>query len=210
MPYNIADPGRDVEDLVVRKAKVFRETQGIDLRTGHRVDMIDPENKAVMGENFQGEPFELYYDKLLIATGASPIMPDLPGFNLPGVIGLRTLDQGRRIKKFIRDQNVSKAVIIGMGFIALEMCEALRTRNIEVDMVKSRPIFLPWMNEKLSSVIKEVLEANNINLFPGHQIKRIEKRYVLSQWFSGGSQESKIKRIESVMYYKINALIVGS
>ena len=88
MPYNIAEPDREVDDLVVRHARVFREKQNIDLRTGHEVEHIDRAAKTVTGKNQQGEEFKIPYDKLLIATGASPIIPDLPGFDLPGVVAV--------------------------------------------------------------------------------------------------------------------------
>jgi NADPH-dependent 2,4-dienoyl-CoA reductase/sulfur reductase-like enzyme len=176
MPYNIADPGRDIEDLVVREAHVFREKQGIDLRTEHRVEAIDPAAKVVRGKTLKEENFELPYDKLLIATGASPIIPDLPGFDLPGVMALKTLEDGREIKQFIHAQSVNKAIIIGMGYIALEMCEALHDRNIGVEMVKPRPALLPWMHEKLAEMVKEEIESNAIKMHLGHQIKKIEKK----------------------------------
>jgi len=99
MPYNIADPARDMDDLVVRQAQVFRDKQGIDLRTGHRVEKIDRKNKNVTGRADNGEKFSTPYDKLLIATGASPIIPDLPGFDLEGVMGLKSLEDCRKIKK---------------------------------------------------------------------------------------------------------------
>ncbi len=137
---------------------------------------IDPSTKIVQGKTLKGEDFEFPYDKLLISTGASPIIPDLPGFDLPGVMPLKTLEDGRRIKQFIHDQNVKKAVIIGMGYIALEMCEAFHERGIGVDMVKPRPIFLPWMHEKLADMVKEEIESNGIHLHLGHEVKRIEKK----------------------------------
>ncbi|MBN2243220.1 MAG: FAD-dependent oxidoreductase [Acidobacteria bacterium] len=174
MPYNIADPGRDMDDLVVRHAHVFREKQGIDLRTGHRVERINRGIKTVTGSDLQGAEFEIPYDQLLIATGASPIIPDLPGFDLPGVMALKSLEDGKRIKDFIRSRNVKKIVVIGMGYIALEMCEALRERDIEVHMVKPRPAFLPWMNTALSSVVKEEVEGHNVGIHLGHKIERIE------------------------------------
>jgi len=154
---------------------VFKEKQGIDLRTEHRVEAIDPAAKLVQGKALKGKNFELPYDKLLIATGASPVIPDLPGFDLPGVMALKTLEDGRRIKQFIRDQNVKGVVIIGMGYIAMEMCEALHDRNIEVDMVKPRPVFLPWMNEKLAEMVKDEIESNGIKMYLGHEVKKIEK-----------------------------------
>jgi NADPH-dependent 2,4-dienoyl-CoA reductase/sulfur reductase-like enzyme len=175
MPYNIADPDREMDDLVVRHAHVFREKQKIDLRTGHRVEGIDRTAKTVTGRDLKGREFEISYDKLLIATGASPIIPDLPGFDLPGVMALKSLEDGKKIKDFIRSQGVKKVVIIGMGYIALEMCEALRERDIEVHMVKPRPIFLPWMNPELASVVKEEVEGHGVGIHLGHKIERIEE-----------------------------------
>jgi len=175
MPYNIADPERGIDDLIVRHPQVFREKQGIDLRNGHRVESIEPAQKTVRGTIFEGETFEMDYDELLIATGASPIIPNLPGFDLPGVMGLKSLDDGRKIKGYITEHHVKQAVIIGMGYIALEMCEALRARDIDVAMVKPRPVFLPWMHENLSLMVREEVEANSVRLYPGHEVKGIEQ-----------------------------------
>jgi NADPH-dependent 2,4-dienoyl-CoA reductase/sulfur reductase-like enzyme len=175
MPYNIAEPDVAMEALVVRQAQVFREKQGIDLRVGHRVDAIDRTAKVVTGTDFQGEGFEIPYDKLLIATGATPIIPELPGTELPGVTGLKSLEDGRRIKGYIGTQGIKKAVIIGMGYIALEMVEALHARNIAVDMVKPRPIFIPWMNPEMAPVVKEEVERHGVKVYAGHNIERIER-----------------------------------
>ncbi len=174
MPYNIADPDRDMEKLVVRKAEVFIEKNKINLLTGHKAEKIDPINKLVTGVDINNNQFSFPYDKLLIATGASPIIPEIPGFNLPEVMALKSLEHGKKIKAFIEQKNIKKAVILGMGYIGLEMCEALTKRSVKVDMIKPRPVFLPWMTPELADVIKNELEANNINLFLGHKIERIE------------------------------------
>jgi len=175
MPYNIAQSDRNMEDLVVRRADVFREKQGLDLRTGHRVESISAIDKTVHVTGPDKKSFDLEYDKLLIATGASPIMPDLPGFDLPGVMGLKSLADGRRIKQFLHDHQVKKVVIIGMGYIALEMGEALRARDIDVVMVKPRPQFLPWMNGTLSARVLEEVRSNGVECILGQSIKGIEK-----------------------------------
>jgi NADPH-dependent 2,4-dienoyl-CoA reductase/sulfur reductase-like enzyme len=174
MPYNIAEPDVAMEALVVRQARVFREKQGIDLRIGHRVEAIDRAAKAVAGKDFEGRAFEIPYDKLLIATGATPRVPDVPGTDLPGVMKLKSLEDGRRIKDFIGRRNIQKAVIIGMGYIALEMVEALHARNVEVDMVKPRPVFIPWMNPDMASIVKEEVESHHVGVYAGHTIERIE------------------------------------
>jgi NADPH-dependent 2,4-dienoyl-CoA reductase/sulfur reductase-like enzyme len=175
MPYNVADAARDMDDLIVRKAHVFKEKQGIDVRIEHRVEGIDPSRKTVTGRTRAGEPFHISYDKLLIATGARPIVPDLPGIDSPGVMALKNLEEGRKIKAFIENQNVKKAVILGMGYIAFEMGEAFRARGIEVEMIKPRPIFIPWMNEQLASIVKKEVEANQVKIHLGQPIGRIEK-----------------------------------
>ncbi|MBW1863956.1 MAG: FAD-dependent oxidoreductase, partial [Deltaproteobacteria bacterium] len=89
-------------------------------------------------------------------------------------MGLKSLEDGKRIKRFIIDHHVKKAVIIGMGYIALEMCEALRSRDIEIDMVKPRHVFLPWMNETLSAMVREEIGRNGVKMYPGHEVKGIE------------------------------------
>ena len=174
MPYNIADPSASIEALVVRQAEVFREKQGIDVRTGHRANAIDRASRTVTGTGGGGERFEVAYDRLLIATGASPTLPDLPGFDLPGVMPLKNLAHGRRIKSFIQEKGVQRAVIVGMGYIALEMCEALRARGIRVEMVKPRPIFLPGMHPELAEVVKTELADHGVALHLGWTLRGIE------------------------------------
>jgi len=173
MPYNIADPERDMNDLVVREASVFIEKNKINLLTGHCVEKIDRENRKVSGKTIDDETFSFDFDKLMIATGASPVLPEIPGYDLPQVMTLKSLEQGRKIKAYIAKNKVNKVVIIGMGYIALEMGEAFRERNIKTTMVKPGPDFLPWMAKDLASVVRKELEANKVGLELGHKISRI-------------------------------------
>jgi CoA-dependent NAD(P)H sulfur oxidoreductase len=176
MPYNIADPQRDMDDLVVRSADVFRGKFGIDLRTGHRVAAIDRNNRTVSGlSDKAAQVFQLPYDRLLIATGAAALVPDLPGFDLPGVLALKSLDQGRAIKAFLQNHHVKKAAIIGMGYIALEMCEALHARGVAVEMVKPRPDLLPWMDRELAASVQQELAGHQVALHLGTSVERIER-----------------------------------
>jgi NADPH-dependent 2,4-dienoyl-CoA reductase/sulfur reductase-like enzyme len=176
MPYNIADADHGMDDLVVRTAEVFRQKQGIDLLTGYVVEFIDTANHKVSGTiRHNREPFRFFYDRLLIATGGRPIIPDLPGFDLPGVVALKSLEDGKTIKTYLRRHAVQKVVIIGMGYIGLEMAEALRTRGIAVEMVKPAPDLLPWMPRDLAGIVQKELEANAVGLYPGNTIKAIER-----------------------------------
>ncbi|MCD4677698.1 MAG: FAD-dependent oxidoreductase [Desulfobacula sp.] len=174
MPYNIADPERDMEKLVVRKAKVFIEKNNINLLTGHRVTAIDRTAKKVSGITIEGKAFSFDYDTLFIATGASPVIPDLPGFDLPQVMVLKSLEHGKLIKSYIQQNNVKKAVIIGMGYIALEMCESFEKRGVKTSMVKPGPVFLPWASRDLADVIYEELTHNGVDIYSGVAIQKIE------------------------------------
>jgi NADPH-dependent 2,4-dienoyl-CoA reductase/sulfur reductase-like enzyme len=173
LPYNIGDPNREIDDLVIRKAEVFREKNNIDLRTGWQVSKLDPQRKEVSGQTAAGEDFRLGYDKLLLATGASPIIPDLPGFDLPGVYPLKTLADGRRIKQEL--DRVKKAIIIGIGYIGLEMAEALHAKEIQVEMIDLLPQVQPWFSEKLSDAIEKQLQEHGIGLSLNRQVKGIER-----------------------------------
>lgn len=174
MPYNIADPGRPIEDLVVRRAEAFRSKQGIDLRTGHRVEALDPVARTVSGSAAGGERFVLNYDRLLVATGARPTVPDLPGLDRDGVVFLKSLDDGRRLKALLQSRAVARVVILGMGYIALEMAEALRSRGLAVSLVKPRPGLLPWMSPELAALVRARLEAHGVELYDGRRVDRVE------------------------------------
>ncbi len=175
MPYNLADPDRHMDELVVREAAVFREKQGIDLRLGHRVEAVDREARAVRGRTSDGQPFEVGYDKLLIATGASSVIPDIEGTSLPGVMALKSLEDGRRIKQYVSEHKVRSAVIVGMGYIGMEMAEAFFELGVRVDMVKPRPQVLPWMPEALSEKILEELERHLVRINTGEEVRAVEK-----------------------------------
>jgi CoA-dependent NAD(P)H sulfur oxidoreductase len=161
--------------LVVRHARVFREKQNINVLTGHCVETIHPEKQLVSGTTLEGQSFESPFDCLLIATGGSPVRPQLPGFDLPAVMVVKSLEDGRRIKKFLKDTPVKRAVIIGMGYIALEMCESLVNLNIAVDMVKPNPIFLPWLQPDMARTVQKEIESKGVGIYTGHKIEGIEK-----------------------------------
>jgi CoA-dependent NAD(P)H sulfur oxidoreductase len=174
MPYNIAAPEKDIEALVVRTSRVFREKQGIDVQTGHCARAIDPVNCLVSGTTAGGAVFEYDYDRLLLATGGTPLVPDFPGFDLAGVHVLKSLDDGRRIKAYLKTHRVRKVVIVGMGYIGLEMCEALRTLSVEVAMVKPGPIFLPWLAPELADTVAKEVRSHSVALHAGHPVEEIE------------------------------------
>ena len=128
----------------------------------------------VTGKTLDGQPFEAPYDKLLIATGAAPIKPEVPGIDLSGVTVLKTLADGRRIKQILAENTVKHVVIVGMGYVALEMAESLRALEVSVTMVKPNPRFLPWLEETLADVVYRELEDNGVQIHAGCELEKIE------------------------------------
>lgn len=175
MPYNIADPTRSMNDLVVRHAEIFREKQGIDLRIQHRVERIDRHRKTVSGHTRDGQSFTERYDRLLIATGARPKVLPIPGATLRGVFALKSLEDGQRLKAFLAQHRVEKAVIIGAGYIGLEMAEAFHARGLAVEICEGLPRLLPFLPDEMAAVVREELERNDVVLHFNATIDSIEE-----------------------------------
>jgi NADPH-dependent 2,4-dienoyl-CoA reductase/sulfur reductase-like enzyme len=165
-----------MQELVVRPAQVFREKLGLDIRLGHRAERIDLEAKQVSGLDQEGREFALGYDKLLLATGADAILPDLPGVDQQGVFVLKHLEHGRKIQEYLDARQPRQAVLLGMGYVALEMAEALRSRDIQVSLLKPRPEVLPWLHPELSQMVQKELEDNGVELYPGYTPLQIQSQ----------------------------------
>lgn len=174
MPYNIAVPEREMDDLIVRKAEVFKSKQNIDLKLGRRAISIDPAARIVQHQGLSGDLEEISYDRLLIATGARPIIPDLPGSHLKGVLPLKSLEDGRSIKSFITSNNVKKVIIIGMGYIGLEMAEAFHERGIQVDMIKPSKRLIPYLPQEMADAVGSELTQKGIGLHFGSELRSME------------------------------------
>lgn len=176
MPYNIADPAREMDDLVVRTAETFRQKQGIDLRLGHTVTRIDRASKKVLGIKSSGEGFEVSYDKLLIATGARPRKLEIPGEDLPGVLALKSLEDGRAIKRYLSAHNVKSVLIVGMGYIGLEMAEAFHARGLKIDMIKPSERLLPYLPQEMADLVAAELKEKGVGIHLGQKITGVKSR----------------------------------
>ncbi|MGM0418840.1 MAG: FAD-dependent oxidoreductase, partial [Thermodesulfobacteriota bacterium] len=174
MPYSIADPDDDIERLIVRAPEEFRKT-GIELHLGHWIEKIDRDAKIISGKKENNESFSDSYDRLFIATGNRPFMPPVKGLDSYGVFPLKSLEHGRKIDEYLETNTVKKAVIIGMGYIGLEMGEALHSRNIEVTMFEAGNELIPWLHKDLTAPVKETLDEKNITYFTSTFVTEIEK-----------------------------------
>ena len=144
LPYNLEDPARPIDDLVILSAEAARSERGIDVRTRHEATAIDLERRIVRARAPDGgAAIDLPWDRLVLATGASAARPPLPGLDLPGVFVLRELTDGAALKRRLADGTARRAVLIGAGYIGMEMAEVLRARGLEVVVLEKLPDVLP-------------------------------------------------------------------
>lgn len=179
MPFYLAGSVRDFSHLfetsygVARNEQYFLREKGVNVLTGNEAYDIDREKKEVLVRNLStGEEARIAYDKLVVATGASPFIPPVEGINNEGVYRLNHPEDARAIKGVI--DNVQEAVVIGAGLIGMEAADALREKNIFVTVVELREQILPGMLDKdLADILKLRLEEQGIEFRLGHKVMKI-------------------------------------
>ncbi|MFO0695204.1 MAG: FAD-dependent oxidoreductase [Polyangiales bacterium] len=177
IPYNLEDPSRSMDDLVVVSAQTFRSERGIDVRLRTEAVAIDTDAKLVrLRDLATSEESELPYDKLVIATGAAPVKLPIPGMDLPGVHHLRELEDGCALKERLATGNVRRAAIIGAGYIGMEVAEAFRFRGLEVVVLEKTDQVVPGFEREIATRVAEEARANGVRLELGIDVHGLEKR----------------------------------
>jgi NADPH-dependent 2,4-dienoyl-CoA reductase/sulfur reductase-like enzyme len=176
MPYNIEDAERDIEDLVVLTAEHARKKQGINLRLRHEVTALDLESQALtVVDRDSGKESREAFDALVIGSGARAIRLPLDGFELPGVHVLRDLGDGRAIKDALKDEP-KKAVIVGAGYIGMEMAHVLTERGLSVTVLEKLPQLLPEWHEETVAVVEETLNERGVEFHTGVTVTGAEAK----------------------------------
>jgi NADPH-dependent 2,4-dienoyl-CoA reductase/sulfur reductase-like enzyme len=174
MPYNIEDPKRPIEDLIVLSAEEARDKRGIDLRLRHEATAIDLESSVVTMTDLDNDAtVHEHFDALVIATGARAVRLPLPGFDLPGVEVLRDLGDGVAIKKAL-EGGPKRAVIIGAGYIGMEMAHVLTSRGLAVTVLEKMPGLLPGWHQETVKTLGETLTAHGVEFFTGITVEGAE------------------------------------
>jgi NADPH-dependent 2,4-dienoyl-CoA reductase/sulfur reductase-like enzyme len=172
--------------LVIRSPRAFREKQNIDARVRHRVTAIDPRKRTVRAENLETrKAMEEPFDLLLIATGASPILPNIPGIGARGVYSLSNLQSGIAVREAVDRQNPRQAVLVGAGYIGLEMAENFIRRGIRVAVIEKAPQVMSNLDPDMAMLLAEELAKNGVELFleeslQGFELQREEVRAVVT------------------------------
>ena len=161
---------------MVRSPEAFRK-QGIDARVLHRISGIDLRRREVQAEDLKtGKAWKEPFDQLLIATGAVPIRPPIPGIEAKGVHELNTLQSGIEVRRAVDEKNPRQIVIIGGGYIGLEMAENFVHRGIGVTIVEKTPQLMNTLDPDMASLLLKPLEEAGVKLYLNESLKSLEIR----------------------------------
>jgi NADPH-dependent 2,4-dienoyl-CoA reductase/sulfur reductase-like enzyme len=175
IPYWIAGKIDERDELVARRPEVFREKQHIDVRTRHEVVGIDTDARTVTVRDLDaGEEQQHGYDQLLVATGAAPIRPPVPGMDADGVFGVQTLDHGQEVLDALADRDPQRAVVVGAGYIGIEMAEAMKLRGLEVHVVEMASQPMSTMDPELGAKLADAMRGMGITLHLDTAVEGIE------------------------------------
>lgn len=175
LPYYICDRIKDHKKLIAINVDDYTAKRNIEIVTGARATNVDPQKKKVSISQKDGER-QFSYDKLVIATGAQPVLPPLDGIENQNIFMLRNMEDGIRIKKFIEQRKPKSGILIGGGFIGLEMAESLCELGITCTIVEKMESVAMGMEPAIREMISAELEKHGVALQTGIDIKKIESR----------------------------------
>lgn len=174
LPYYIGGEIQDIGELTPRDAIFFKKKYNIDIFTGHEVQSIDPKLKEVTVKNVMtDEVFKDQYDKLVIAAGAVPFVPNIEGIDSEHVFFLRNVQSARNIKNFIDTKKPANAVIVGTGFIGFEMLENLMADGINVTIIEKQNQITPNLDADMAAFLEKQLSKKDIQIIKNTSIAKI-------------------------------------
>ncbi len=167
LPYHIGGAIKERESLLLQTPQSLKASLNLDVRVGHEVKGIDRASRRVhVRESESGREYDEGYDALVLCPGATPIRPNLPGIDHPRVFALRNVEDMDRIKSVV-DAGARKAIVIGGGYIGVEMAESLKERGLEVDLVELVDQVMPPLDREMARDLEVHLRTHGVALHLG-------------------------------------------
>lgn len=174
LPYYIGEVIKKRDNLLVQTPKGMRDRFRVDVRVNSEVTRILREEKSVeVLDRKTGKSYNETYDKLILAPGAAPFRPPIPGLDDARVFSLRNIPDTDTIKGFIDEHKPSKAVVVGAGYIGLEMAENLHLRGVDVTVVELADRVLPGLDFEMSALVYHHLLKKEVDVIAGNGVKAI-------------------------------------
>ena len=175
IPYYVGRVVDSEEKLIIRTPEKFREQDGIDVRVLHEVEEIDTAGKKVYVRDLNsGSSAWEPYDQLLIATGAVPVRPDLPGAEAGDIFGVNSIKSGLDIRRRLDRGDVKKVIIVGGGYIGLEMAEALVMNGLEVSLVNRPSQLMGTLDEDMGALVSQAVRDIGVTLYLEEELTAFE------------------------------------
>ncbi len=176
LPYYIGDVIKDRNALFVQTAAAFNQRFNIDVRTRTEVISINATEKTIVAKNqITGEEYTESYNKLVLSPGAEPVRPPLPGIMNEGIFTLRNVNDTDYIKKFVQQKEVKKAVVIGAGFIGLEMAENLHELGLQVSIVEMANQVLVPVDYPIAAILQQHIRTKGVELLLNTAVAGFER-----------------------------------
>lgn len=175
LPYYIGGIIEEREKLFVQTPDTFSARFNVDVRVESEVVHIDTAKKVVKVQPVGGEAYEESYDKLVLSTGASPVKPPLPGIDQEGIFTLRNVEDTDRIKAYATRQGVKRAVVVGGGFIGLEMAENLHELGAKVSIVEMGNQVMAPIDYSMAALVHDHLVQKGVNLYLEEAVASFER-----------------------------------
>lgn len=174
LPYYAGGFFDDSNEMIARTAEEFRKT-GINLFTNHEVLEVDFDNKKLRVKDLiQNMIIEESYDKLMIASGASSIIPPIKGIDSENVLTLKSMDDGNKLRALMENENLKRVTVIGAGFIGVEAVEAAKKRGKEVTVVQLQDrILAEVFDEEITNLLEEEIRKHDVNLLLDETVMEI-------------------------------------
>ncbi|MFQ5713373.1 MAG: FAD-dependent oxidoreductase [Candidatus Scalinduaceae bacterium] len=174
-PYFISDKIKDSQSLIVREPDFFRKMLNIDVLIEHRAESIDPETKKVEITNLKtNQILTLSYDRLVLAVGASPNIPEFKGVQYGHIFTLHNIPSAIKIKSLIQQKRVKNALIVGGGFIALEMAESLISYGIKTRMIIRRDQILSNFDKEIALLVQNYIKTKGVQVLWEDEVRKFE------------------------------------
>jgi NADPH-dependent 2,4-dienoyl-CoA reductase/sulfur reductase-like enzyme len=171
IPYYLGGVVAEAENLLAYRPEEFRENRGIDLQLHTRANLIDPASRQVFVSRGEAEE-ALGYDALVVATGADPVRPPVPGLGHDRVFTIRSLEEAVRLRRLLDSGVVRRALVVGAGYIGLETAEGLTSAGAEVDVIEALPQVLAGFDEPVADVVAAEL-TRHVRLRLGRRLDAV-------------------------------------
>lgn len=174
LPYYLSGVIEKSDDLIVNTPESFHGLTGAEVMVETEVTQVLPEQKKVVIKKPDGEESQIAYDKLVIATGADSVKPPIPGIDLEGVHYLRTPEDTYRLHTALQQGDIKRVVVVGGGFIGLEVAENIDKLGIRTVVIDMAPQILPGFDPEMAQFVENHLAERGIPIFTGTRLEAIE------------------------------------